>query len=248
MVKLNLESMNPKHDIHFYAYYQNDVVVPSDLRKYGAAKEKITILPNHRQGRHYIIENTETLALDKPNERCTRNSSASRVSISKCISNFLEKEMRCSTRLLEGNQTMRTCGPEILENYKNSSDTILKHLSLLSEGNIFEYLGCMPSCHKNDIKLTKVKEFARTKDTTNTTLKLTFSFMDGGFDMKEEIYIYDSISLVADCGGYMGLLLGCSFLSIYQMVEDWVKPLFRREERHQMKALVNRKQGYQLKE
>ena len=243
--------MHPKHDIHFYAYYQNDVVVPSDVRKYGAAREKITILPNHRQGRHYIIENTETLALDKPNERC--NSSASRVSISKCISDFLEKELRCSTRLLEGNKTMRTCGPETLENYKNSSDTILKHLSLLSEANIFEYLGCMPSCRKNDIKLTKVKEFARTKmgdnlNNPNTTLKLTFSYMDGGFDMKEEIYIYDSISLVADCGGYMGLLLGCSFLSIYQMVEDWVKPLLRQEERRQMKALVNRKQGYQLKE
>ena len=70
--------------------------------------------------------------------------------------------------------------------------------------------------------------------------------MDGGYDKKEEFYIYDFQSLVADCGGYMGLLLGCSFLSLYKMVEDWVKPLFRREERYQMKALVSRKQGYQL--
>ena len=37
--------MHPKHNIHFYAYYQNDVVVPSDLRKYGAAREEIKILP-----------------------------------------------------------------------------------------------------------------------------------------------------------------------------------------------------------
>ena len=236
MITLDLESLKERVKLQLYAYYGNDAVIPFDLRKYGVAKEEIDILPNHRQGRHYMIQNTEILAIDKPNERC--NSSAHRISIAKCVSQFLEKELGCSTRLLDGNQTMRTCAPELLKNYK-SSGLILNHMPLLSEANMLEYFGCMPGCNKNNVELTMVRETDRTKGKTgeyNTTLKLMFNYVDGGYDINEEFYIYDFGSFMGDCGGFMGLLLGCSLLSLYHMVADWVTALMSRNKKHQLKA------------
>ena len=67
--------------------------------------------------------------------------------------------------------------------------------------------------------------YDRTKEKgkgNETSLKLEFYFMDGSFEVKEEYYIYDSF--LADCGGYMGLLLGYSWLSLYQILADtrWI--------------------------
>ena len=217
-IRLNLESLDSSAKIHLYAYYGNDVVVPSDLRQYGVAMEEITILPNHRMGRDYIIKNTEVVVIDKPNERC--NSSADRISIAKCVSNFYEKELNCSTRLLEGNQTMETCGPDLLQNYSKPG------MPQLSETIMFQYFGCMPSCFRNEVEFTTLNAYDKTStkksNENRTNLKLVFYFMDGGFEVKEEYYIYDSTSFLADIGGYMGLLLGYSWLSLYLMIAEWI--------------------------
>ena len=49
--------------------------------------------------------------------------------------------------------------------------------------------------------------------------------MDGTFDVKEEYYIYDKDSFMADCGGYLGLLLGASLLSLYHMISEWISTM-----------------------
>ena len=114
---------------------------------------------------------------------------------------------------------MPVCNPDLLK----SSEKTFK-LAALSETNIFQSFGCMPSCSKNDISLTMVKEFDRTKDKdkSNTSLRLRLYYMDGTFDVKEEYYIYDRDSFMADCGGYLGLLLGASLLSLYHMISEWI--------------------------
>ena len=87
--------MNPQHGVQLYAYYEDDAIVPTYLRGYGIAKEDIAVLPNHRLGKDYVVQNTETTAIDKPNERC--DPSTDRVPISKCVSSFVEDRMGCAT-------------------------------------------------------------------------------------------------------------------------------------------------------
>ena len=218
MIRLNLESLTPSSKIQLYAYYGNDIVVPSDLRQYGVAKEEITISPNHRIGKDYIIKNTEIVAINRTNKEC--DPSLERTSIAKCVSNFLENEMNCSTRLLEGNQTMETCGPDLLKNYSKSD---LPRMPQLSETLMLKYFNCTPSCYRNEVELAVLNSYDRSRTNENkTTLKLVFYFMDGGFDFKEEYYIYDGASFLADCGGYMGLLLGYSWLSLYFIIAEWI--------------------------
>ena len=44
--------------------------------------------------------------------------------------------------------------------------------------------------------------------------------MSGSYDEKKQYYIYDLSSFIADVGGYMGLLLGCSIFGLYMELEN----------------------------
>ena len=47
--------------------------------------------------------------------------------------------------------------------------------------------------------------------------------VDNSYNEEEDYVIYDVNSFIADVGGYMGLLLGSSLLSVYMSIEDVVK-------------------------
>ncbi len=55
-----------------------------------------------------------------------------------------------------------------------------------------------------------------------SSLSLTFYFPSGRHDLREQYHTYDLSSFVADVGGYMGLLLGHSILSIFRTGADIV--------------------------
>ena len=65
-------------------------------------------------------------------------------------------------------------------------------------------------------------------DKTNNTLALTFYIQDSSYTEEEQYRIYDFNSFIADVGGYMGLLLGSSFLSLYDEVESSLRTLHRK--------------------
>ena len=56
-------------------------------------------------------------------------------------------------------------------------------------------------------------------------LRLEVVITERSYEEREQYVIYDTNSFVADVGGYMGLLLGCSLMSLYNDVEALVKKL-----------------------
>ena len=56
--------------------------------------------------------------------------------------------------------------------------------------------------------------------------KLTFKILDRSYKEEEQYMIYDLGNFIADVGGYMGLLLGCSLMSLYSEVEAFLTRLF----------------------
>lgn len=54
---------------------------------------------------------------------------------------------------------------------------------------------------------------------------MTFSILDNVVDVRKQYVIYDFNSFIADVGGFMGLLLGFSLLSIYDEIEGLLKKL-----------------------
>ena len=73
----------------------------------------------------------------------------------------------------------------------------------------------MPGCSKSKIEL--VPEYSNYMiDDDKKEARLSFVYPSGEYDFVEEYYIYNWGSFIADVGGYLGLLLGYSLLSMYQ--------------------------------
>ena len=51
-------------------------------------------------------------------------------------------------------------------------------------------------------------------------VKLSFIISSGEYEKKEHYFIYDGNTLIADIGGYLGLLLGFSIYSIFKSVME----------------------------
>ena len=69
---------------------------------------------------------------------------------------------------------------------------------------------------------------------TDSYLRLEVIITERSYEEREQYVIYDTNSFIADVGGYMGLLLGCSLMSLYNDVEAlikkfFLKPIFRKQ-------------------
>ena len=47
------------------------------------------------------------------------------------------------------------------------------------------------------------------------------------YDERKQYLIYDENHFIADFGGYLGLLLGSSLLSVYDKIKRWLKSLIK---------------------
>ena len=54
-----------------------------------------------------------------------------------------------------------------------------------------------------------------------------FYFLNGRYELSEQYLVYDSNSFIADVGGFLGLLLGHSILSLFQFFSENIRR-FRR--------------------
>ena len=63
---------------------------------------------------------------------------------------------------------------------------------------------------------------------------LTFHYLRAEYDLKKEYYKYNWGSFIADVGGYLGLLLGSSILSMYHMTT----PLLIKQKKWLMEKMV----------
>ena len=81
--------------------------------------------------------------------------------------------------------------------------------------------GCLSACKKYKVALSNDDVSSSgevdTQSGVSETL-LSFTVNDGYYVEEEQYVIYDFNSFVADTGGYMGLVLGTSFLSIYDQL------------------------------
>ena len=60
---------------------------------------------------------------------------------------------------------------------------------------------------------------------TESRIIFQFFFPSTMYDKRKQYLIYDGTDFVADFGGYLGLLLGSSLLSLYDKVKRWLRVL-----------------------
>ena len=60
------------------------------------------------------------------------------------------------------------------------------------------------------------------KNQTKNELQLRLGYMNGRYEVRKQYPLYDINSFIADVGGYLGLILGYSILSLCSVVEKWI--------------------------
>ena len=165
------------------------------------------------------ITKTHIKAIDQPSKRCSQENKD--IDTSACIARFVEEQLGCNAMIL---------GSQYSEAAQCTTDSELKKLVNLSkllneadENDIYEMTGCLSSCEKDQYSLstkgTKVVWDQMIKNALPCQLHLRFRMLDSSYKEEEQYIIYDSASFIADIGGYMGLLLGSSLLSLYMAME-----------------------------
>ena len=94
-------------------------------------------------------------------------------------------------------------------------------LEKLWEPEIYNLTGCIPHCEHDEISMKSAGSLIKLNRTKDPSILLEFQFENGKYKSKEEYIVYDTDSFIADVGGYLGLLLGHSLLSIYSNLAEW---------------------------
>ena len=161
-------------------------------------------------------------AIDQPSHRCTAETN--RPHTTSCLANHIEREIGCSPNILGSLYPEGT--PCNKKSQLDNLAEITRVLQNADENEIYEMTGCLSSCEKDHFAVSAVpleKKFQGSSDICEIHAK--FHIIDRSFEEKEQYVIYDTDSFFADIGGYMGLLLGSSFISLYNEIEYFLRKL-----------------------
>ena len=93
-------------------------------------------------------------------------------------------------------------------------------ISNFDEAQVYSLTGCLPPCQYEEFLL---KEGVIKNQNWCGGLELEIIVPTGKYEEKEQYVVYDTDSFIADVGGFLGLLLGHSMLSLYQLASKWIK-------------------------
>ena len=168
------------------------------------------------------IAKSHVKALDQPSQPCNQDTKF--LNTSACIAKFIEEKMGCGIRMLgsgESEKPLCSSGPELMNLSK-----IFEGLKHADDKYIYEKTGCLASCdryeyqgfHRSDTLWQRCKGQG---DFCSLTLRPEIN--DRSYDEKRQYVVYDFNSFIADVGGFIGLLLGFSTLSLYKELEKLLR-------------------------
>ena len=163
------------------------------------------------------IQRSHVKALDQPTQRCEEK--LTNLNTSACIAGFIEKKIGCNPNI-EGSQYSKLF-PCRTKSQLLQLQNISSILSGLNENEVFVMTGCLSSCEKDVFSINVDQMTCNTGSFDGYLLDLAIN--DRIYEEKKQYIIYDFDSFIADVGGYMGLLLGCSIWSLYKEVEVYLK-------------------------
>ena len=134
------------------------------------------------------------------------------------MTRFLEDTYNCTAHLLMANKSKPSCQKDTMGLMASWFDSIFNHMP---ERDIYNLTGGLPHCVRDEISLDELPESRTWSTRGDPTLTMIFLFEDGSYQLTEEYIVYDSNDFIADVGGYLGLLLGHSVLSIYGYIPYW---------------------------
>ena len=146
----------------------------------------------------------------------------SRSSLTECYKTYLESKIGC--KLLSNNfkQLKQNCsGPMDEARYY---EEMIKVLKFPNKQRIRE-TGCKLPCSYTEYRSETIYNANLKGSQTSHTGELFLQFFSyqSVVPHEKEVLVYDGNNFIADVGGYLGLLLGVSILSVYKGCMEWLK-------------------------
>ena len=209
--------------------------VPSSAGTFGSGERLIKLISNKSPNQSLVhnayldVKKTRMKYMSQPSEPCDSDRT---IKTTDCIAQFIQSQIGCDIKVQGARETNNTSWPPC-----NSTSQLQKFaflsgkLQYATASDIYDMTGCLSACEKDkfDIRTSQMikKSFQKPNPTGRVTLTVHISMSDTSYVQEQEYIIYDVNSFIADVGGYMGLLLGCSILSLFDEVESVVKKLFK---------------------
>ena len=200
-----------------YLYTNDHVLIPRYSEGlYGSAVKDIKIEKQTSYYKKFYVTVNKAIRMNEAGQRCVKDA---KWPVGHCIVKYLEETHNCTYLGLMANKTKPFCDKETTGQIVNT----LREWESWPEVDMLDQTGCLPNCVRDEISL-EVGETSRSwRETRNPILNMVFLFKDGTYQLQEEYVIYDMNDFIADVGGYLGLLLGHSVLSIYFMSVEWFR-------------------------
>ena len=199
--------------------------MPNGVSVFGSASHVVDLSNCEASSEQTLyIKKFHLKALDQPTQRC---SAETNLNTSACIADYIEREIGCNPGIL-GSQFSKGLPCRTTSQLLHLRDLSNK-LSGSDDNDVYNLTGCLSKCKKDVYSLIAEPMICRVPppgvqaNYGKFFLKLTIN--DRSFEEREEYIIYDIDSFIADVGGYMGLLLGCSIMSLYNEIESLIKKL-----------------------
>ena len=80
--------------------------------------------------------------------------------------------------------------------------------------------GCLPSCKRNEYSVNIIERMNVDDEYGRTMYTGYFYYPSGRYIKKDYYYTYDFSSYIADVGGLVGLFLGHSLISLYDLLKQ----------------------------
>ena len=120
---------------------------------------------------------------------------------------------------------MRCQDPSEIKEWK----AIWKKLIKMDEHELYEETGCMAKCRRKEWTISKIFD-AKFDKKNESEIAMFMFYANGRYGVGRQYYTYDFNSYVSDFGGYLGLLLGYSIVSFFDMVQKTFGYFFKKGE------------------
>ena len=188
--------------------------------EYNETHETVTGIENV-----YEIEMSKRQFLDRTERPCftDEGDESFSLSIKDCFEKFVEKSLKCRLpwrkKETHGEKLAKCERQGILKEVKD----VYSEFRTLTDKQFTVKTGCKPRCSAlfyntkliNSLQNSFVVEKA---DARAPNVHLQFFFTNPEVKIEREFWAYDENSFLAEMGGFLGLLLGFSFLSLYELL------------------------------
>ena len=213
-----------------YVHYRNHFT-NGQLKTYGS---EIVLENVHEKGgllSSYEVTPIEVTFLDRDDDHCFNQEdekNSGNVDLWAGLENFIASQMNCTLPWLLKNGTMELplCSyPNEYLTYR----TAFRNMIYFDTDYISKKLNCTPSCKRVEYAIKPFTEYQyqipqNLLDQNAWVFEIFFA--KDRFPIREQYYTYDFQNLLADFGGYLGLLLGYSLLGFYDIGTELVEQVF----------------------